>query len=230
MLPVPHHAWTLATGALRSSWTISVRPSGRTHFWAELGGKAMTAESSTAAAFKFTMLNTIAEISPATSTRYTNLLATVNSNEVAGPRQSRNFGRGQTLADFSFLFRSVRLHERLLKIVNGLEILDRILVGFSKNPGADEIEDHVTDIFAGTNSPVIEDRHHHRPEFLERVLPDAFEQLRSRDVPHGCAFCFFLLLGCEIERVAQKNVGLALITRVARHDRIEGFGKSNLLH
>src|ERR1700731_134285 len=63
MLPVAHHAWTLATGALRSSCTISVRPSGRTHFCAELGGKVMTADSSAGAVFKFTMLNTIAEIS-----------------------------------------------------------------------------------------------------------------------------------------------------------------------
>src|SRR6266516_4565137 len=93
MLPVPHHACTLATGALRSSCTISVKPSDKTHFCAELGGKVIILESacffwdsgwdfpgrgrSTEAAFKFTMLNRIAEISPATSTRYTNLLATV---------------------------------------------------------------------------------------------------------------------------------------------------------
>src|SRR5205085_5009991 len=63
MLPVPHQACTLATGALRSSWTISVKPSGKTHFCAELGGKVITLDSSTDAAFKFTMLNTIAEIS-----------------------------------------------------------------------------------------------------------------------------------------------------------------------
>src|SRR5205807_2329071 len=36
MLPVLHQACTLATGALRSSWTMRVKPSGRTHFCAVL--------------------------------------------------------------------------------------------------------------------------------------------------------------------------------------------------
>src|SRR5205823_2401218 len=125
---------------------------------------------------------------------------------------------------------SERLHERFLKIVNRFEILDRIFVGLSENSRADEIEDHVTDIFAGTNSPVIEYRNDQRPEFFERVLPDSFEQFRPGNVAYGRAFYFLLLFGGVIERVAQKNVGLALITRVTRHDRIEGFGKSNLLH
>src|SRR6266481_4341703 len=109
MLPVLHQACTLATGALRSSCTISVKPSGKTHFCAELGGKVTILEPSwffwdspwdfpergrsTEAAFKFAMLNTIAESSPATSMRYTNLLATVIPMKGAGPRQLRNLGR-----------------------------------------------------------------------------------------------------------------------------------------
>ena len=40
---------------------MTVRPSGKTHFLAWLGGKVMTAESSTGAAFKLTVLNIIAE-------------------------------------------------------------------------------------------------------------------------------------------------------------------------
>src|SRR5258708_5865983 len=64
MLPVLHQACTLATGALRSSWTINVRPSGKTHFCAELGGKVITADSSTGEQLcKFTMLDTITETS-----------------------------------------------------------------------------------------------------------------------------------------------------------------------
>src|SRR6267143_2705321 len=64
MLPVPHHACTLATGALQSSCTINVRPSGKTHFCAELGGKVITADSSTGEQLcKFTMLNTIPKMS-----------------------------------------------------------------------------------------------------------------------------------------------------------------------
>src|SRR6185503_11900830 len=62
MLPVAHHACTLATGALRSSCTIIVRPFGNTHFWAVLGGKVMGGWSLFfgAAAFKLDVLNMIA--------------------------------------------------------------------------------------------------------------------------------------------------------------------------
>jgi hypothetical protein len=49
-------------------------------------------------------------------------------------------------------------------------------------------------------------------------------------MPHRGAFGFLLLFGGEIERVAQKNIRISLVTRVAGHDRIKGFGKSNFLH
>ena len=81
-----------------------------------------------------------------------------------------------------------------------------------------------------TNSPVGKNRHHHRTKFLQRILPHAFEQFRAGHVTNECALDFLLLLGRVIERVAQKNVGVALITRIARDDRIECFGKSNFLH
>src|SRR6266436_613431 len=57
MLPVAHQACTLATGALRSSWTMIVSPFGRIHFCAVLSGKLITDEGSVGAAFKLTMLN-----------------------------------------------------------------------------------------------------------------------------------------------------------------------------
>src|ERR1700731_621446 len=72
MLPVAHQACTLATGALRSSFTINVRPSGRTHFLAVFAGNVMTVDSSTREQLcKFTMVKTNAETSPATLTQYT---------------------------------------------------------------------------------------------------------------------------------------------------------------
>ena len=43
MLPVPHHACTLTTGALRSSCTMTVSPLGRMRFCAVLGGKVIRA-------------------------------------------------------------------------------------------------------------------------------------------------------------------------------------------
>ena len=44
MLPVPHHACTLATGALRSVCTMIVRPLGKIHFCAVTGGKVIAGE------------------------------------------------------------------------------------------------------------------------------------------------------------------------------------------
>src|SRR6516162_258078 len=41
MLPVAHHACTLATGALWSSCTMMVNPFGKIHFCAVLGGNAI---------------------------------------------------------------------------------------------------------------------------------------------------------------------------------------------
>src|SRR2546423_5960278 len=55
MLPVAHHACTLATGALWSSCTMTVRPLGKIHFCAVLGGKLITGDGSADAAFKLTM-------------------------------------------------------------------------------------------------------------------------------------------------------------------------------
>src|SRR5436309_16122460 len=60
MLPVAHHACTLATGALRSSWTMIVSPFGSIHFCTELDGSVIADESSIAAAFRLAVLNIIA--------------------------------------------------------------------------------------------------------------------------------------------------------------------------
>src|SRR5438309_6065312 len=92
MLPVLHQACTLATGALRSSCTITVKPSGRTHFCAELGGKVMTAESSLAAAFKLAVLNIIATTAQVSNLR-TQLLITLHLSPFTNRR------RGGALAD-----------------------------------------------------------------------------------------------------------------------------------
>src|SRR5205085_5433602 len=113
---------------------------------------------------------------------------------------------------------------------NAFEIFDRFLLGLSKNSGADEIEDHAADIFARADAPAVEHGDDQRCEFLQSIVADAFEQFRSGNMPYRCPLYFLLLFGGEIEGVPQKDVGLALITRVAGHNRIESFGKSNLLH
>src|SRR6476661_7334377 len=47
---------------------------------------------------------------------------------------------------------------------------------------------------------------------------------------HADALDFLLLLGREVERVAQKDIPVPLIAGVAVHNRLESFGESNFLH
>src|SRR6266516_6667079 len=243
MLPVAHHACTLATGALRSSWTMIVSPFGRIHFCAVIGGKLITDEGSVGAALRLTMLNNrLTQRNFTTGTRFmmVSLAASIRSDQrfVISDRRStftcstEGPSRCQIRRRFRSrrFFRGERFHKNLFKIINILEIFDRILFGFPEHACADQIKDNVSNVLAGVDSPVIEDRHHHRPEFLESVPPHSVEQFRPSHVTHAHAFDFLLLLGREIERVTQKAVGLPLITRIACNNGIESLGKPNLLH
>src|SRR5215471_6105363 len=80
------------------------------------------------------------------------------------------------------------------------------------------------------NTPAIEHRNNHRAKLLQRVLPDAVEQFWPGHMTHADALDFLLLFGCEVERVAQKDIAVPLITRVIANNRLERFGESNLLH
>jgi hypothetical protein len=128
------------------------------------------------------------------------------------------------------LFRLKRLHKGLVEIKDVFEILDRIFLRLSENPGADQVEDHVANIFGGPDPPVGKDRYDHWPEFLERVLPHTFEQLRPRDVADRGALGLLLLLCRVIEGIPEEHIGVALVTRVRSHDRIKRFSESNFLH
>src|ERR1043166_11587 len=123
-----------------------------------------------------------------------------------------------------------RFHECLLEIIDVLEVFDRIFFGFPENTGLDEVENHVTNVFGAADAPALENRQHHRAKFLEHVLTHTVEQFRSRHVAYARALDFLLLFRREIKRVPQKYIGLPLITRVSRHNGIERFGESNLLH
>src|SRR5947209_3821592 len=94
MLPVPHQACTLATGALRSSFTIRVKPSGKTHFLAVFGGNVMTADGSAGAAFRLTMAKTNAETRIVT--RYTTLF----DSQSDAPFDQEIFGSGNPGGNF----------------------------------------------------------------------------------------------------------------------------------
>ena len=127
-------------------------------------------------------------------------------------------------------FRCERLHKNLFKIINVLEMFDRIILGLPKYASADKVKDYVPNVLAGMDSPVIEDSYHHRSEFLESVPPHTVEQLRPRHVAHADAFDFLLLLRREIERVPQKDISVPLVTRIAGNNGIESLGKANFLH
>jgi len=127
-------------------------------------------------------------------------------------------------------FRCERLHKNLFKIINVLEMFDRIILGLPKYASADKVKDYVPNVLAGMDSPVIEDSYHHRSEFLESVPPHTVEQLRPRNVAHADAFDLLLLLRREIERVPQKDISVPLVTRIAGNNGIESLGKANFLH
>src|SRR5947207_14049088 len=80
------------------------------------------------------------------------------------------------------------------------------------------------------DSPAVENRHHHRSEFLQSVAPHSIEQFRSGDMTHADAFNFLLLLGREVECVAQKDICAPPVTWIARNDGIQSLGEPNLLH
>src|ERR1051326_4272680 len=164
MRTVPHQACTLATGALRSSFTIKVRPSGSTHFLAVFGGKVTSIESLTGAAFRLTILKTNAQMIPVTVMRYT--IYCLFDPRLSRSVRSRNFRRWQARTNFYLFFRRERLHKRLLKVVNILEIFDRVLIRLPKNSRADEIEDHVPDVFSRMDAPVLKHCQHHRSKFF----------------------------------------------------------------
>ena len=80
------------------------------------------------------------------------------------------------------------------------------------------------------DSPVIEDRHYHRSEFLQSVPPNSVEQFRPGHVTHADAFDFLLLFRRKIEGVTQKDIGVPPVTWIAGKNRIESLGKPNFLH
>jgi hypothetical protein len=100
--------------------------------------------------------------------------------------------------------------KRLVKIVATAEVVDGISLGFSENAFADEIVDHLPEIFAAADAPVAEDRQHHRAIHLQRILPDSLEELLAADV--AAAFLgFFALLDGVLESVAKEIVGFAIV-------------------
>ena len=65
-----------------------------------------------------------------------------------------------------WFFRRERLHENLFEVIHVPEIFDRIFLGFSEYPGADQVKNHVSNVLGCMNAPAIENCHDHRSELL----------------------------------------------------------------
>src|SRR5262249_36745338 len=123
-----------------------------------------------------------------------------------------------------------RLHKGIVKIVDRLEVVDRILLRFSEDSRPDQIENNTANVLAAFDSPMGKHGRDHRAKFFQGINSHPFEQLRASHMTHRCALGFLLLLGGVVERVAKEDVGITVIARVSRDDRIQSFSKSNFLH
>ena len=65
---------------------MTVKPSGKTHFCAELGGKVITAESSVGVAFKLAVLNIVATTSARPSPGSRGIITILALADLAAPR------------------------------------------------------------------------------------------------------------------------------------------------
>jgi tetratricopeptide (TPR) repeat protein len=116
-----------------------------------------------------------------------------------------------------------------VELVAALEVFDRVRVGFPEDALADEIEDHLAEIFPAPHTPVGQDRRDHRPVLFQRKLTDAIKQLLTGDML-SAFLGFFAQLDCVIESVAQEEICLAIIAAVLLHDEIEFFTEVEFLH
>ncbi len=74
-------------------------------------------------------------------------------------------------------------HEGLAEVESVFEIFQGVAVALSENLLIDEIEHDLAHVLAFVDPPVGKDGHHHRAEFLERVLADAIQEFLAADVP-----------------------------------------------
>jgi tetratricopeptide (TPR) repeat protein len=121
--------------------------------------------------------------------------------------------------------------ERVVKRVSAPEIVDGVRFRLSENADRNQIEDHLAEVVAAADAPILKDRRHHRAELLQRVETDAFEELLAGDVAGWAAFAgLFALLDGVVERIAEEMIGVAFVARILLADDIEGFTKIKFLH
>ncbi|MFT5468045.1 MAG: hypothetical protein ACI8UO_003153 [Verrucomicrobiales bacterium] len=134
-------------------------------------------------------------------------------------------------AELRFLTREKRSDEGVVEIVSVLEIFRPIVVALAKNAGFDEVENQRTDVAAVLDAPFFEHGLRHRAELIERVSTKSFEQFR----PAHVAARFEVFPAPEsfngfIENAAEKKVRVAVESRVALCDLLDGYFKFDFLH
>jgi hypothetical protein len=129
-----------------------------------------------------------------------------------------------------FALRPERFAEGVGEIVTLLKIVARIFIRFRKQADFHHVENEFAEIAAVFDAPFFEHRFGHRAELHERELPDAVEQFLAG---HMADFAVVFLADDflrEVERLAEKNVGVPRVTRILREDLLHGFVEIDFLH
>lgn len=63
-----------------------------------------------------------------------------------------------------------------------LEVLDGIILGPPESTGLHQQKNHLTDVGAGTDAPMLQDKGSHRTEILECLIAESLEQFARADM------------------------------------------------
>ncbi len=96
--------------------------------------------------------------------------------------------------------------ESVLEIIAFGKVFRGIIVGFTKHTSVHEVKDNVAEITAVLDVPRFQKRFAHRPVLVQCELPDAFQQLLSRDVVVVCGLVQLEVLEGVVERLANKVI------------------------
>lgn len=155
-------------------------------------------------------------------------------NDVSLPRFF--FGRTRRL---KLARRQKRLPKGFMEIVTIFKIAARISFRFFEQAGFDHVEYDFPKITAMADAPFLENSAGHRAKLVERAFANTFQQLLPRDVllrlagfavATGGPFVLVDLLLRMVERLADKDVGIAMKPRVFDADDIQCFVERNLVH
>ena len=127
-------------------------------------------------------------------------------------------------------FRPERFAEGFGKIITVLEIIAGIFFRARKQADFNHVENNFAKIFAVADAPFLKHGRGHWAELLQRVLPQATQQFLSGDVPHFAEIFAANELLREVERLAHKQIRVAMKAAVSRENLLHGFVEIDFLH